>query len=180
MNIFVSHPDPHTSAMWLDDARLNKMITESAQMASTNIRLLTDNDPELCDGLYRPSHQNHPCNVWMRASRDNFVWLLRHAFALAVLKENGTGKRHKSTDVLDRASKLAWVFPEGEQTPFANCAANEERKVSFKHIKDPHEAYRMYLVARWLTDKLPPAWTHSNRTCPDWAVAQLHDKYGPM
>jgi hypothetical protein len=33
---------------------------------------------------------------------------------------------------------------------------------SFKHEKDVHLAYRLYLDERWKTDKIPPKWFGNN------------------
>ncbi len=169
MNIFVSHPSPVVSAANLDDKRVNKMITESAQMMSTCIHTLTEGDEDICSNLYRPSHQNHPCNIWIRESRANFMWLYEHAWAMASLKARFDGKVHKGAIMLDRVKDFAHYVPDGELTPFANCAANDNLNISFKHIEDPHEAYRMYLLARWENDKAPPKWEFDERGAPEWA-----------
>lgn len=182
MNIFVTHPNPALAATWLDDKRLNKMITESTQMLSTCIRYLTDNDPDICNELYRSTHPNHPCNVWIRESKANFMWLLSHAYAMFNTKACGTGKRHKAGEKLHTCQMIIHqtpnLIPERELTPFPNCAANKAKQISFQHIDNVYLAYRMYLTARWQTDAQIPKWSFGSRHCPDWALNELKERYG--
>lgn len=178
MNIFVTHPSPAVSALWLDDSRLNKMILESAQMLSTAIRTVTDNDASICEGLYRKTHTNHPCNIWVRETRANFMWLVAHASTMANYKATRDGKRHRSMEIIVNALRRSRVIPEGEQTPFANSAANQDHGVDFKSEPNTYSAYRKYLVARWLSDKRMPTWKGDARACPDWALDALREHYG--
>ena len=180
MNIFVSDPNPSRSALWLDDVRLNKMILESAQMMSTAIRVLTDDDPAICRGLYKKTHVNHPCNIWLRESSGNFSWLASHAFTMANHKAC-LGRRHKSHLKLHEAYMAQWkhnIVPEGELTPFSNSAANKAQGLDFKGESNTYLAYRKYLVARWLRDKRMPKWTGDARACPDWALDELRAHWG--
>jgi hypothetical protein len=52
----------------------------------------------------------------------------------------------------------AKYIPNGNLTPFANCAANKSIGVSYKHIKDTTLAYQLYLNDRWDNDKRNPTW----------------------
>lgn len=180
MNIFVTSPNPSQSALWLDDLRLNKMIVESAQMLSTAIHVLTDSDPEICGDLYKKTHPNHPCNVWLRESSANFWWLVSHASTMANHKAC-LGKRHKSHDKIHAAMMAHWthnIVPEGELTPFSNSAANKSLELDFKAEPNTYLAYRKYLVARWLRDKRMPKWSGDARACPDWALDELRAHWG--
>ncbi len=78
MNIFALSECPEQSALWLDDIRKNKMILESAQMLSTAIRRL---DPDTTLPVYKLAYINHPCSKWARATRGNFMWLIKHMSA---------------------------------------------------------------------------------------------------
>lgn len=156
MNIFVTSKCPVQSAKYLDDKRVNKMILESAQMLSTACRLRNYSRPE----MYKKTHINHPCNVWVRQNKANYKWLYDHYTALAIEKLRRTGKSHKSFDKLHEVLRKGIDYmPEGYLTDFPNCAANESKRISYKHIKDVTTAYKMYLIDRWETDKIKPKWS---------------------
>jgi hypothetical protein len=52
------------------------MISESTQLLSTAHHVL---NPRYASKhpLFRPTHENHPCNVWLRESDANYRWLYR-------------------------------------------------------------------------------------------------------
>lgn len=178
MNIFVTSSCPVECAKYLDDKRVNKMATETAQMLSTCLANYYDHVEKVLVGykkvkgkdkpmyhyfingirIYGPSHNNHPCNVWARKTYENFYWLWEHGIALCDEYRNRTGKIHGTSEIYDNITKLDSVIPMSEQTPFANCAANDSKGVSYKHIDDVYTAYRLYLSDRWKTDKLIPKW----------------------
>lgn len=160
MNIFVSDPCPTKSAQNLDDKRVIKMTLESAQMLCT---ALHEHGMSMY-AKYKPTHKNHPCNVWARENNANYEWLLRHFWFLAEEYYFRTGKVHKSyKDCYYNLSLGAKHIPPGELTPFPNCAARKDLNIDYKHIQDVHEAYKLYLIDRWANDKLKPKWTNRNR-----------------
>lgn len=152
MNIFVTTDCPVLAAKYLDDKRVVKMVLESAQMLCTAI---TEHGG---DAPYKPTHKNHPCNVWARKTRANYNWLLEHFIALSDEYTNRYNKVHKSFNLLPQLKSGALVIPEGDLTPFANCAAHADLGISYKHVKDTHTAYQLYLNDRWDTDKRTPTW----------------------
>lgn len=185
MNIFVTHKDPKVSAKNLDDKRVNKMILESAQMLSTAVHVLDPDNisvfklftPEgkrrklalhhKYGKVYMPTHVNHPCNIWIRQSRQNYMWLFYHLNALLLQYAYRSGKVHACTSLLSTLHKARFVVPDGKLTPFQNSAANSDFNVDFKHMKSTTDAYRQYLNARWPNDKREPVWTKVGR--PKWA-----------
>jgi hypothetical protein len=158
------HESPVQSALWLDDTRRNKMILESAQMLSTTIRRF---DPEYAKQLYRDFGVNHPCNLWLAEDRNNFRWLLDHSIAL--VQQHGK-ENHKCIPIIDKS--VDWIdrapenYPDKKLTPFANCAANKELGICFKHVNDVHSAYRQYMAERWRTDVIYLSWNNGEK--PDW------------
>lgn len=162
MNIFVSDNDPRVAAANLDDKRVVKMVLETAQLLSTAIQL---NGGE---GPYKSTHTKHPSTIWTAQSKGNFRWLLYHGISLGIEYNYRFKKSHKSyeaiLDISDRG--LIKHIPDGELTQFANCTANQLKGISFKHLEDPIEAYRAYLLSRWATDTRPPKWTNSKP--PEW------------
>ena len=119
------------------------------------------------------AYANHPCTLWVRESARNFGWLYFHAIALADEFYFRFGKTHASSLRTENIWKLYRdLCPEQEllhakSTPFANCAANNSLGISFKHLSDTHEAYRLYLKERFKNDLRKPKWT--NRVPPHWA-----------
>lgn len=159
MNIFVTHEDPRVSAINLDDKRVIKMTLESAQMLCTALH--EHGASHLAK--YKPTHKNHPCNVWCRETRSNYGWLLMHFRALFDEYTFRTGKIHKSSELYDDLVKGAKYIPADHLTPFVNCAARQDMNICYKHIFDVTEAYQLYLADRWANDKLTPKWTNRQR-----------------
>jgi len=166
MNIFVTDTNPYVAAANLDDKRVVKMILESTQMLCTAINENGGKAP------YKSTHKNHPSNVWARQNRENWYWLWHHAMALSNQYTSVYGKEHKCVSILtelNRTTEHLKYLPEGTLTPFANCAANQSKGLSFKHIPSVTDAYKEYLAARWATDARKPTWT--NRTVPSFYEA---------
>lgn len=160
MNIFVTDNDPRISAMNLDDKRVIKMVLESAQMLCT---ALHENGASHL-AKYKPTHKNHPANIWCRETHMNYGWLLMHFAALSNEYTYRTGKNHKSFQLFPDLFNGIQFIPNGNLTTFANCAARQDMNIDYKHVSDVNLAYKQYLVDRWATDKLTPKWT--NRTRP--------------
>ena len=154
MNIFVTDFCPRRCAEYLDDKRVVKMVLETAQILSTAVRAHGYNG----DSVYKATHVNHPVVKWVCESRDNYMWTLKHFVALCREYTNRYGKTHKSQRLTTNFFNLAFKVPEGELTSFANCAANNEHGVSYKHIDDVYMAYKLYLCDRWESDKRSPTW----------------------
>ena len=93
MNIFVTDICPKQSAINLCDKHVVKMTLESAQMLCTAQHLMASNPSDL---LYKPTHENHPCNVWTRLSSCNYHWLFKHFQHLATEYTFRFGKVHAS------------------------------------------------------------------------------------
>lgn len=150
MNIFVSSKCPVESAKYLDDKRVNKMILESTQMLSTALLLKGIPAP------VRASHQNHPCSVWVRSTRENYLWLCDHLEALLNEKYNRYHKDHSYREHLQYLRSQAVYIPSLMLTPFVNCAANKEHNLNFHNVKDTCHAYKLYLLERWKRDNQTP------------------------
>ena len=91
MNIFVTDPDPRKCAQNLDDKRVIKMILESVQILSTAVTMNGGT------GIYRPTHQGHPCTKWAATCYKNWLWLFNHMCSLQTeFFELSNGKYHAS------------------------------------------------------------------------------------
>ena len=95
MQIFRSDEDNRICAIHLDDKRLNKIITEVGQIASTAIWL---NDCDIaetytgCDLIYYPTHEYHPLCKWASANDWNYYEVVCYGLALC---EEYTYRFHK-------------------------------------------------------------------------------------
>jgi len=154
MNIFASFPCPERSARYLDDTRIIKMVLESCQLMATAASM----HGRWVEGFPYPSHVHHPLTKWVAAGRENFDWLWAHAWAMDYERRcrYDNDRVHKTLDACWHANmhRVRSALPYG-QTPFHNSARNMELGIDFTHIKDVHKAYRLYLKARWETQKRP-------------------------
>ena len=93
MNIFILDYDMIKSAQYMCDKHIVKMMTEHNQMLSTAHRfyngkkeIVTENNRKKTiyklekydDIVYKSSHLNHPCNIWLRKSISNYMWLYKY------------------------------------------------------------------------------------------------------
>lgn len=152
MNIFATSKCPVESAKFLDDKRVVKMCLETAQILATAI------NEHGGEATYKSTHRNHPAVVWARATLQNYLWTFAHYIALCEEYYSRFDKVHKCESYKNEFFNGARCIPLGELTPFVNCAANKSKGVSYKHVEDVHEAYRLYLADRWETDVREPRW----------------------
>ena len=92
MNIFYLHNDPETCARYHADKHCVKMILESAQMLCTAHRYLDNSNDDI---LYKKTHLNHPCTVWVRSTDQNYLWLLSLLKNLCAEYTRRYGRIHK-------------------------------------------------------------------------------------
>lgn len=153
MNIFVLDYDPNIAAQMVCNAHF-KMILESAQLLCSPYSVAQG-------APYKRTHYNHPSAIWTRTSKQNYEWLINHAYALADEHTRAYKKVHKSVLVVDwcveNYSKLN--LPDIGQTPFPLCMPEQ-----YKVKGDPVQSYRNF----YKYDKVRFAkWTHG-RNPPDW------------
>lgn len=179
MNLFVTSINPVACAQALDDARVVKMATETAQLLSTAVRIVAPGALR-DDQLYRMGHEAHPVSRWVRSGDLTFQWTLQHG--LALLDEYCVRFPKGSVHGASRAIHpilgvhLHAVLPHmtrqrPESVMFCNHAANLGMGLDFRSIENQAEAYREYLRARWhlaRATRHPPRWT--NRDMPEWAL----------
>lgn len=175
MNIFAIDKNPTIAAQALDDKRVVKMILESTQTLCTTLNLKGIKTP------YKSTHINHPVCLWVRSSEHNFYWLWYYTQELLNIYAKTYGRIHKCDDILlsllKPASDIIKIANIKNHTLFANCAANDSKNISYKHIKDPTEAYKHYLIDRWNTDLRPPTW--KVRKPPYWAIRNSQGLFMP-
>jgi hypothetical protein len=180
MNIFVLSEVPRCAAQMLDDVRCRKMILESFQLLATAHRVL-DGAPlqelsangrkitryHLKDGaidLFIPksTHINHPCNIWVRESSENYLWLYYYAWELLREFELRYGHPHSYMKYLDFFEKIPKNIPIKEMTPFVQCMPDKYK------CEDSIKAYRNYFIgeklstAKWNYIRQEPQWVRSH------------------
>lgn len=152
MNIFVTSPCPQKSAQYLDDKRVIKMILESVQLLSTALNCLGSKGP------YKTTHLNHPCSIWVRESRSNYLWLIEHTKSLLEEYTKRYGKVHKCQQYVNELIQGSHIVPDKGLTPWPNCTIFKDT------IKDIHEAYKQALIHKWQVDKRKPTWYRVNES----------------
>jgi hypothetical protein len=181
MNIFYLDNSPKICAEMHCDKHVVKMIIESAQLMSTAHRLLDGvqeverrcvrgsiptrwhhikvwrhPDERFNEGLMRASHVNHPSNIWVRASKENYTWLLemwRHLLAEYTYRY---GKRHaceKYIIFLHSMPKNIPNVPFTEPTP----AMPDECKIQGQSLASYHKYYieKKVSFAKWTKREIP-------------------------
>ena len=116
MNVFYLHEDPQICAKMHIDKHVVKMCTEYGQMFSTCHRVQDGKgyDDKTINNrrirrwrlddyrdviLYKASHVNHPSNIWLRQSKENYRWLfLLWCFLLKEYEER-YGRHHKAIEL---------------------------------------------------------------------------------
>lgn len=158
MNIFYFYPCPTLSAQAQPDKMLVKMPLETAQMLSTAHRELDGDEYADANNLYKRAYWNHPCTIWARETKENYLWLYKHFIALGNEYYYRYQKRHASL------VKLGYPLgtppkniPEGNLTPPALAMPDQYK------TKDPVESYRNYCIA----EKTYAQW-NKNRPKPNW------------
>ena len=109
MNIFYLDENPVVAAKSQCDKHVVKMPLESAQMLCTAHRVLDNIDVLAGQSLYKSTHVNHPCSVWVRESNEHYMWLYEHFIALCQEYTNRYGKQHLC---FTKFEKPLWYVPE--------------------------------------------------------------------
>ena len=195
MNLFWLDTDPVLAAQAHQDVHVGKMLLEAVQLLCTAFeepraraqhrwRIGSTPAERLAADLlpYAHTHRNHPCAVWVRASRGNFNATIALAQALAAEFRYRFDKPHASEAALDwvvRHRAEAQV-PDGPLTPYALAMPEKHQIVDALYLVElpAHTvldsgvaAYRAYYRNEKrgyrFTDKWVPAkWTRRNP--PEW------------
>ena len=154
MNIFYLDKSPKLSAKYHNDKHTIKMILESAQLLCTAHILLDNNDNGL---LYKATHKNHPSAVWVRQSKQNYLWLYELFVELSKEYTFRYNKVHKTyTKLKDILAVPPSNIPDTDFTEPPLCMPDECK------LEDVIESYRNYYmtekrnIAVWKTEK--PYW----------------------
>ena len=158
MNIFYFYDSPVASAEAQPDKMLVKMPLETAQMLCTAHRELDGDEYADEVGLYKRAYWNHPCTVWARQTKLNYLWLYTHFLALGSEYKFRYGREHASITKLAKPLQKVPdnILNEG-MTPLAQAMPHEYKN------DDPIKAYRDYCThekhyAKWEKGRAKPDW----------------------
>jgi hypothetical protein len=186
MNIFVLDNDAATSARMMCDKHVVKMILESCQLLSTAHHVLDGDSLYVNTGkrkyktyictkknICKATMVNHPCTIWARETRSNYIWLWRHAYALCKEYTRRYNKVHVMEQMLmDELYDPPLNIAKGKITPFAQAMPDQ--------YKDENAvvAYRKY----YINEKVRFAkWNYSEE--PEWfskKVFSVSEEYLPF
>lgn len=169
MNIFVVDLDPRQAAKDLADKHIVKMVVEGCQMLSTNHRLSgSHNVYTIPVNLYKQAFANHPCTIWARQTKENYMWLADHTLELCHEYTRRYNKIHSCENMSVWFSKYYPLrTPDGDLTPFAQAMPDE-----FKVHGNGVSAYRKYYIgvkskfAKWKYTKIPDWYTEGLTNAP--------------
>lgn len=133
MNIFVLDKDITFCAQYHCDKHVVKQILETTQLLCTAHHIWGTEDVP-----YRKTHYNHPCAIWTRESKENYLWTLEFGISLCGEYTYRYGKVHKCVSVLDWCLNHPPLAEKLEFTPFALAMPDEYK------CDDPVQSYRNY------------------------------------
>lgn len=154
LNIFATSQCPKKSAEALDDKRVIKMALESTQLLCSALHSIGQDAP------YKKTHENHPCTIWARSSRQNAYWLFDHGIALCKEYTRRFNKEHKCHDILRSIKDKLSMLPDTGFTDPPNCAKRADLGIDCTNIPDVYHAYNVYLLERMKRE------TANKRTVP--------------
>lgn len=155
MNIFYLHENPVTAARYHCDKHVVKMILEYAQLLSTAHHILDGDDAP--EGIYKCTHKNHPSAVWVRQSKDNYLWTFDLLNWLLTEYTERYNKIHKTSRLIPELVQPPVNIPDTGFTQPPQCMPDEYK------CDDAVEAYRNYYIgdkasfAVWKYSA-PPMW----------------------
>ena len=159
MNRFILSDNPVEAAKFHNDKHVVKMILEEAQMLSTAHHLsFSGISEDFANRIYKPTHKNHPCSVWVRQSEQNYLWALSLFASLCKEYSHRYGKIHKSFSLYPFLSQLPKHLPSTGLTSFPQAMPEYCKNV------DAVLAYRTYYlmektsIANWTKRPVPSWW----------------------
>lgn len=165
MNIFILDRDTQLCAGYHLDKHVVKMPLESAQMLCTAVIFHGGTAP------YKQAHKNHPCSIWTRETRQNFLWLVDLGLELCHEYRFRYGKVHKCYHIINQCFRLSKHIPESSFTDFAQAMPDKYK------CHDAVDAYRAYYIhdkasmAAWRDRDIPEWWKYERSIQHDIEVA---------
>lgn len=156
MNLFILSKNPHKAAIFLCDQHIVKMITETAQILSTAIRLQGVND----DKLYQQVRMNKYISEWAASNRQRFIWTLEHLRSLVseyIYRYEKSQNFAKARSLIPIFGSYISIFPKGKLEPFVKSTKGMYLDLPIV------SCYRQYYIAdkkfaKWNHKRKPPKW----------------------
>lgn len=156
MNIFYLDKNLNKCAQYHCDKHVVKMILEYSQILSTSHRVLDGiyietkinnrktkiyqlSNEILEQNLYKATHINHPCNIWIRLSKNNYLYLFNLLTLLLNEYELRYNKTHKCKQLLTYLKNPPNNISNDIFTEPPQCMPDD-----CKVINNSIEAYRNY------------------------------------
>ena len=169
MNIFILSWILENCAKYHCTKHVVKMILETTQLLSTCHHVINSDQAQAWtdqDLIYRKTHQNHPCSIWVRECKENYIWLCH--LGLELCKEYAYRYDKQPTDH-KCYSKLIFLINNVPELPSNNGVITLPKLAMPDQYKttDPVLSYRTY----YLNDKSqmlvwrkrsPPSWVPKN------------------
>jgi hypothetical protein len=172
MNIFFIDNNPRLAATYLCDQHVVKMLLESAQLLSTLAR-------EKCDviecdtlRLYKSTHKNHPCALWLKEHPHNWGWLWHHVCGIEKEYHERYNKSHKSMSIAWNAAGLLQNAYDLDEVNWESFTTPPQCMPSRYKVEGAYvTAYRRYYVG----EKIPKFATWKRGTPqPEWTLDQKY------
>lgn len=169
MNIFYLDELTDRCAQYHHDVHLRKMIVEYAQLLSTAQHICPLNK-EYADKIYKPTHVNHPCAIWVKSYTENYRFLFDLFQECLKEYEFRFGKVHKTKKLLFDLQLTPLLTIRGNtrtnrHTPPPLCMPDQYK------VDDHVQAYRNFYKAEKMFDKNgKPMANWTNREKPRWLI----------
>jgi len=182
MNIFYLHEDPAECAKMHCDKHVVKMCIEYAQLMSTAHRVLDGyqytvlaknnrkikrwglDNLEVDLSLMKASHINHPSNVWLRASKQNYIWLYNMWVCLLKEYTYRYGRNHACEKYMPYLKLTPMNIP--QDAPFFEPAPAmpDDCKVPGDSLQSYHKYYveKKSSFAKWKNRPIPEWFSYAN------------------
>jgi len=159
MNLFLLDTNPERAAQAHCDVHCCKLIIESAQLLSTAHREIDGDEGN--EDLYKKTHKNHPCAIWVRENDRNYAFGYRYFTNLCKEYTFRYGKTHLTEKKLKH---LLRRLP--RKIKHADCKTEPPQCMpdEYKVKGNPVKAYRRYYmggkrdIATWKKARKQPLW----------------------
>lgn len=171
MNIFVLHENPKIAAIYHHNKHIVKMPLETAQMLSTSHHMILG-DRAQKDKLYKCTHYNHGCNVWLRQSLSNYNWLCELGIRLCEEYEFRYKRSYASLKVIKYAMNNPIPIDDIGLTPFylampdfckeSSVVESYRNFYCYEKLASYNSKYNRWEVNKW-KNRNKPSWINKNQ-----------------
>ena len=177
---------PELVACYHGDKHVVKMVLETAQILSTAHHVLDGDESQYSQkasdqGMYRPSHVNHPTVRWVHHHVDNYLWTCElFKYLCFEFEFRRQGKKHKTSQLIEVLQR-----PPHNIGSDSDSVGNSQKITTPPlvmpeefQLPDPVESYRNYYFSKWQEGIVSYNW---GRDMPEWLQdrinSQTHTKF---